>query len=356
MRVLEFQLDGKLPNIALMRIAAHHRRLGDYVEIRKVGNLTALKKSCFRDVEHRLDDGKWDRVYASTIFQRTKPLARYVAELYPGAVIGGTGWDLEVKLEDVGIPTEGPLDYSIYSSTSDLRRGRAASIGFTQRGCRLECSFCVVPRKEGSPRSVATIADIWRGEPWPRQLLLLDNDFFGNPDWQAIVDEIRAGDFAVCFNQGINARMLNPKTAAAIASLNYRDDQMKERRIYTAWDGRKDERVLFRGLNALTAAGVKPNEIMVYMLIGHEPGETHADRDYRRVKLHEFGARPYPMPYVRDGELGHVLTWFQHWVIGAWDKHISWEAWLAARGNPRNLGDRRVSLPLFKDPEESEDE
>jgi hypothetical protein len=37
----------------------------------------------------------------------------------------------------------------------------------------------VVPRKEGKPRSVNTIADIWRGKPWPKHLHLLDNDFFG---------------------------------------------------------------------------------------------------------------------------------------------------------------------------------
>src|ERR1700730_7161694 len=36
--VLLFQLDGKIPNIALMRIAAHHRALGHSVELRHTGN------------------------------------------------------------------------------------------------------------------------------------------------------------------------------------------------------------------------------------------------------------------------------------------------------------------------------
>ena len=55
-----------------------------------------------------------------------------------------------------------------------------ASIGFTQRGCRLKCGFCVVPKKEGKPRAVNTIADIWRGEPWRKHLHLLDNYFLAN--------------------------------------------------------------------------------------------------------------------------------------------------------------------------------
>jgi len=31
MKALLFQLDGKIPNLAMMRIAAHHRALGDDV-------------------------------------------------------------------------------------------------------------------------------------------------------------------------------------------------------------------------------------------------------------------------------------------------------------------------------------
>ena len=37
---------------------------------------------------------------------------------------------------------------------------------------------------------------------------------------------------------------------------------------------------------------------MVYILIGDWPGETSLDREYRRQRLREFGARPYPMPFV----------------------------------------------------------
>ena len=57
-------------------------------------------------------------------------------------------------------------------------------------------------------RSVNTIADIWRGEPCPRHLHLLDNDFFGQTrdQWEARVGEIRDGGFKVCLNQGINIR------------------------------------------------------------------------------------------------------------------------------------------------------
>jgi hypothetical protein len=234
---------------------------------------------------------------------------------HPTALVGGTGVSLSDTLEAHGITTA-EQDYSIYP---DFRQ----SIGFTQRGCRLKCEFCVVPRKEGAVREVQTIPEIWRGDPWPREILLLDNDFFGQPHWRDRIQEIRDGHFRVSFNQGINARCLTEEAAEAIASVDYRDDSMKIRRIYTAWDNRADEERLFAGLSRLVQRGVKPAHIMVYMLCGYWPGETHEDREYRRQRLRDFGAIPYPMPYERTQE----LVAFQRWVVMAWDKCVPWKDW-----------------------------
>jgi len=345
MNILLFQLDGRQPNMALMRLAHHHRVLGHGVELRRAGNAAAL--------EPRMGDPIWDRVYASSIFESSRPLCERVLQLYPMAELGGTGWVLGKQLEHVGVSSQGPLDYSDYKVRY--------SMGFTQRGCRLACEFCVVPKKEGKVKPWSTIREIWRGGDHPKEILLLDNDFFGNPDWRARIAELREGDFKVCFNQGINARMLNDETAAAIASVKFKDDSFSRPRIYTAWDGKKDERTLMRGLEALAAAGVKPNQIMVYMLIGFELGETHADRDYRRNKLREFGVRPYPMPHARSGRsrsgaAGEELVAFQRWCIQRKDQFVPWSEWWGkAKGNPRKLGDR-VTLPLFPDDEHDEDE
>lgn len=326
MNVLLLQLDGKIPNIALMRIAAHHRRNGDDVSFRFGANVERGLPGLEREP---------DRVYASLIFTRTRPYGERLLRIWPKAVVGGTGWDATVTLEQYGITTL-DQDYSPYPLFRQ-------SIGFTQRGCRLRCSFCVVPTKEGAVREEQTINEIWRGEPYPREVVLLDNDFFGQPNWTSRIDEIRSGRFKVSFNQGINARFLTRETAAAIASIDYRDDGMKTKRIYTAWDNRKDEQRLFRGLQFLVDAGVKPDSIMVYILVGYWPGETHADRDYRRAKLREFGARPYPMPYARTPE----LVGFQRWVIGAYDKRVAWPQWERAGYEPRNLG-FATDAPLFE--------
>lgn len=313
MKVVLFHVDGKLPNIALMRISAHHRAIGDDVELRRRPFLPTL-----------WDDGS-EKVYASLIFERSQKYRDEIVRQWPDAIVGGTGVDVTSSLEAHGITTL-EQDYSIYP---DYRH----SIGFSQRGCRLKCSFCVVPRKEGAVREEKTIVEIWRGESHPREIVLLDNDFFGQSNWRDRIDEMRAGDFRVCFSQGINARFLNDESAEAIASIEYRDSGFKRRQIYTAWDNRKDEHRLFAGLDRLVRYGVKPHHIMVYMLIGYWPGETESDRVYRQIKLREFGAVPYPMPFTRTRE----LVGFQRWVCGAYDKRIPWDDWKAADYRPEKL-------------------
>lgn len=313
-KVLLLQLDGKIPNIALMRIAAHHA--GDSIDFRRASTPEAVERHLW---EHP------DKVYASAIFERSRYLADRVVEVFPGALVGGTGVDVSRRLEDFGITTKAQ-DYSLYPKWRQ-------SIGFTQRGCRLKCPFCVVPRKEGAVTQEQTIAQLWRGDPWPRELILLDNDFFGQPAWRERIAEMRDGGFKVSFNQGINCRMITPEAAAAIASVDYRDDSMKVKRVYTAWDNPGDERRLMAGLHALTDCGVKPDHIMVYMLIGYWPGESEDSWEHRRAKLREFGARPYPMPFNRTKpEVG-----FQRFVVGAYDKRVTWRDFTAAGYEPRSL-------------------
>ena len=118
----------------------------------------------------------WDDVYASAIFEKTRPLVEELKRVFPKAIVGGTGSGSASRLEEIGV-SGFEQDYSLYPRY-------AFSIGFTQRGCRLRCPFCVVPWKEGKVKPAQSIYEIWRGDPWPRYLVLLDNDFFGQTGWR----------------------------------------------------------------------------------------------------------------------------------------------------------------------------
>jgi hypothetical protein len=76
-----------------------------------------------------------------------------------------------------------------------------------------------VPSKEVKVTPAQSIYEIWRGDPWPRNLVLLDNDFFGQTGWRDRISEIVAGEFKVSFTQGINVRVIDEEIAAAVAGV-----------------------------------------------------------------------------------------------------------------------------------------
>lgn len=286
------QLDGKLPNLALMRLAAWHRSQGDEIHFTRSPHRSMLEP-------------EYTAVYGSAIFKfSAERIGKFLAE-FPQAIIGGTGSTSAATVEQI-VPSQfTELDYSLYPNFR-------ASIGFTQRGCRLSCKFCVVPGKEGKPVSVATVGQIWRGAPYPKHLHLLDNDFFGQPNWQVRIEEIRAGGFKVAFNQGINVRAMTDEVAIALASIQYRDDQFQQRRLYTAWDNLKDEEVFFRGVDTLERHGVPAKHLMAYMLIGFDKKETWERIHHRFDRMVARGIRPYPMVFDNSRR---DLKRFQRWAV-----------------------------------------
>ena len=258
--------------------------------------------------------------------------------------------DTKQSRSSLAFPETEAIDYSIYPKFS-------ASIGFTQRGCRLRCGFCVVPWKEGKPRTVNTIASLWRGDPYPKHLHLLDNDFFGQPqaEWEAHLDAIKVGGFKVCLNQGINIRMIDEVSAARLGDLPYYDDSFNIRRLYTAWDNVGDEKRFFDGVATLGRHGVPPHHLMAYMLIGWDKRETWDRIFYRFNKMVEMGIRPYPMVYGdrnRTIPMGgcnmkierRTLSEFQRWVIRKAYTFIPFEHYDVNAKGRGTIGQEEMSL------------
>lgn len=337
MRVRLTQLDGALPNLALMKLAHWHRAQGD-----EVVSTREIQPDLF-------EDARYDRVYGSAIFDFSQLRLMRFQRQWPGAIIGGTGTpqgkDKEHTVERlIGVEPNGYEHYD-YSGEPDFDE----SIGYTMRGCRMATpksvcrNFCVVPEKEGRPYSVNTIAAIWRGAPYPKKLHLLDNDFFGNPEWRERVREIREGGFKVCLSQGINTRLLNDEAAEALAKIEYRNTEFNERVLYTAWDNFGDEGVFFRGVDMLERHGVPAKHLMAYMLVGCDPVETWERIWQRFYRMVDRAIRPYPMVFSRARK---DLVCFQRWVITGLYRIISWpdyeretkseesvHAWYSVRGH-----------------------
>jgi len=295
------QVDGRLPNLALMRLSHWLKAQGREVVFTRSVNRTP-------------DEPDYATVLGSAIFKFSDARVEKLRTNFPGAIVGGTGGDDLITVERL-IGDYEHYDYSLYPEFP-------FSIGFTQRGCRPACEFCVVPKKEGKPRSVNTIHGIWRGPGYPKKIHLLDNDFFGNPHWRERIAEIREGDFKVCFNQGINVRILSNEVARALATIQYRDDQFQRRRLYTAWDNIGDERIFFRGVDRLEQAGVPGKHLMAYMLIGFDPAETWGAIFHRFRRMTDRGILPYPMVFDHTRR---DLKRFQRWVVTGLYRAVAFE-------------------------------
>ena len=275
-----------------------------------------------RDVRRDLFEPDYDLVYGSAVFKFSADKIERFRLTWPEAIIGGTGTGSPLTVEEITGSAYEHYDYSLYPSFEP-------SLGFTQRGCRLACKFCVVPSKEGKARQVATISQIWRGTPHPRKLHLLDNDFFGQPKehWQARIGEIVAGGFKVCFNQGVNVRLLSQEAAEALASVEYRDDRFAERRLYTAWDNLRDEEIFLRGVRMLEMAGVPSKHLRVYMLIGFDKLETWDRILHRFNTMVERSIEPFPMVFdcrATDPIRYRKLKQFQRWVVTGLYRAVPW--------------------------------
>jgi hypothetical protein len=306
------QIDGKLPNLALMKLSHWHKSQGHKVY---------FEKSVIRGMY----EPHYDIVYGSTIFSSSKKKIDIFRSQFPSAIVGGSGVDQlkkheeQIRVEDIigcGEYEYEKYDYSIYPNFHH-------SIGFTQRGCRLKCSFCGVPNKEGKMTVVNSIYDLWR-EGTEKKIHLLDNDFFGQEKWYERSREIIDGGFKVCFNQGINVRLIHKEGAEQLVQMKYMDDGFKTKRIYTAWDNRRDESIFMKGIDIMLTAGIKPKHIMVYMLCGYWNWETFDDVYYRFKRMTDMGLMPYPMIYAESKNYKELKK-FQQWVIRRYWQFTPWE-------------------------------
>ena len=289
-------VDSKIPNLALMKISQFHKSQNHNV---------VWYNPLWRET--------YDKIYASTIFKFSDKTI-----IDNGMEVGGTGWDYKVTLPPE-IDTCQP-DYSLY--------GYPHNIGFTMRGCRFRCKFCVVPQKEGKPYEENTIDEIWQQRS-SNFIVLLDNDFFGNPSWQARIDEMKKFNIKVNFSQGLNIRLITEEESAALASVRFWNLKGTKRQVHFAWDqfGKGTEKLIDQGIKRVTDAGIKPAQMAFYVLIGFN---TTPEQDlYRVEKLRDYGCDPYAMPFNKSDPYQQKFTrWVNHKAIF---KSVRWEDYRRSR-------------------------
>lgn len=281
MKVGVVQVDGRYPNLAIMQIAGYHETIGDSVEWYK----------------GRLFDSEYGAIYASKIFSFSS-----LPDLPPNAIIGGTGVNFSNTL-----PSEIASAIPSYSLYPDCDY----HIGFSMKGCRFNCKFCCVPKKEGRPKYNNNIDELLLNQRGGNRLMLLDNDFFGGPYWRENLTRIIELRLKVCFVQGINIRIITPEQANLLSECNYTNSRFNQRYLTFAWDRFNDWELIMNGIKICNAAGIPTKKMQFFVLIGFDT--TH-DQDMQRVKLlSDIGAMPFVMPYNKADPYQKAFTrWVNH--------------------------------------------
>jgi len=240
--------DAPRHNLALMKVSAYHKALGDTV------TLNQPLQPC-------------DKSYGSWLF----------GQKYPTDVAGGPAVDPTLRLN--GFEDIKP-DYDLY--------GLDYSLGYTWAYCPRKCPFCVVP-KQNNPK---VHKSIWTFHDSKfKKICLLNNNTFTDPQWRETFEEIWDANAVVVYDNGYDCRLLDDEKADALKRTKF------DGSIHFAWDLMKDEGKVLQGLEIAQRYGIKA---VVYVLVGFD---TTIDEDiYRCQKIHDLGHDPYIMPYKVAGQ------------------------------------------------------
>jgi hypothetical protein len=206
--VVLLNVDGRLPNLALMKLSRYFKEQGRRVVL-------ARGESRIRGAES---------VLASCVFSSAASLARLnrLGKYYGDSlVVGGSGVDLRKRLPDE--IEQLPSDYSLYPELGDR------AIGFLTRGCPFHCPFCVVPVKEGQPHQVSSLDDLLGKRR--KKLILLDDNILSHPRAEDLLEQMASRDLEVNFTQSLDLRLVDRDKAELLKRVRCSNTRFT-RRIY----------------------------------------------------------------------------------------------------------------------------
>ena len=283
---------GRFPNIALMKLSAYHKRIGDVVE--------------WYDP---LFSGHFNIVYLSKVFSFTPD---YEFPIDADEIIkGGSGYCISLEngketfdeSKNTNLPYEIEHIYPDYSIYPELTQDTA--FGFLTRGCPRGCDFCIVGKKEGRCSvKVADLSEFWNGQ---RKIVLCDPNILACKDWRELLQQLIDSGAEIDFNQGLDIRLMTEEKARLL-------NQIKIKEIHFAWDRYQDKETILPKLKlfaSITKHSPHAHKAIVYTIVNFD---TTIEQDLERIYTsRNLGYWPYIMIYDKE-HCQRVYKNMQRWV------------------------------------------
>lgn len=292
MRIGLIDVDGhNFPNLALMKLSAHHKAKGDEAEWYMP----------FTD--------RYDIVYMSKVFSFSPD---YDLCINADKVIkGGTGYaiTLENGKEVYHKELDKPLPYEVEHTYPDYSLYpmycKDTAYGFLTRGCPRACKFCHVAPKEGKISvKVADLSEFWGGQ---KNIVLNDPNILACRDWADLLGQLADTKAFVDFNQGLDIRLMTEQKALAL-------DKIRIKQIHFAWDRYEDKDTVLSKLKMYAEVSnrrLNSHDTIVYTLVNDT---STLEQDLERIyTLRELGYWPYVMIYDKQ-HCNQVYRDLARWV------------------------------------------
>lgn len=313
----------RFPNLACEKISGYWKEKGAEVHLLLSydGMEDGGQTSFFDSVSET-----YDRIYISKVFTDT-PIPEWIENLKylpPDETrriqIGGTGFyfDQAPPLSDE-IEHHMP-DYHLYDEwiESETQKAKAAaeaqgkmfklasfmvqfkeytdySIGFLTRGCFRKCKFCV-NQKYDHVFQHSRLSEFY--DESRKKICLLDDNFFGCPQWKPMLEELVSTKRPFKFKQGLDERLLTEERCQLLFNANYDGD-------YTfAFDNISDYDLIHSKLELIRKCASPKASVKFYVLVGFEgTDEIDIANAFRRVELlMRYQCLPYIMRYQNKNE------------------------------------------------------
>jgi hypothetical protein len=299
--VLLIQVDGRMPNLALMKLATHFIRAGKAVTLARPNNWKQWRGQ--------------DEVYASCVFDCNASKTRVLAmRKYYGEHIhvGGSGVSLAERL-----PSEIESLSAYYDLYPELE---GCALGFLTRGCPAKCAFCIVPIKEGRVRQVSELDDLLGGDQ-RRKLILLDDNILAFKGADILLEEMASRGIAVNFNQTLDIMRVTEARAKLLRriksmnvrftrsayyfSLNSCDNLNKVREKYDLFGFDRHDNVEFVCMYGYDTTLAE--DLERFRFLRSLPGAYVFVQEYRPIRsTHGRQIRPHPVKLFDDLADEHI--------------------------------------------------